>query len=217
MPLLTESFDLIRVINLPDRTDRYNEVTRQLQALGLEWKQGSVEVYAATRPTELAGFPSLGSRGCFMSHLGVLRDALHRGVENVLVLEDDCDVPSRNCAVVGEVALGLKNRDWQFVHLGHIAPIAPPPAGTPPLLIEFTGHLQNLHMYGVHRSALAPLVEYLEGCLVRPPGPCTWTARSPCFVPPILNSSPSSRSRRSLASEAPAATLPSEPSNLFQA
>jgi hypothetical protein len=25
-------------------------------------------------------------------------------------------------------------------------------------------------MYGVHRSALAPLVEYLEGCLVRPPG-----------------------------------------------
>ena len=39
MALLTDSFDLIRVINLPDRTDRYNEATRQLKALGLEWKQ----------------------------------------------------------------------------------------------------------------------------------------------------------------------------------
>jgi glycosyl transferase family 25 len=170
MPPLTESFDLIRVINLPDRTDRYKEVTRQLRALGLEWKQGSVEIYAATRPTKLAGFPSLGAHGCFMSHLGVLRDALRRDVESVLILEDDCDVPSSNCAAVGEVALGLKHRDWQFVHLGHIAPIPPPPSGSKPSLVEFPGHLQNLHMYGVHRSALAPLVEYLEGCLVRPPG-----------------------------------------------
>jgi hypothetical protein len=170
MALLTESFDLIRVINLPDRTDRFREVTRQLQALGLEWKQGSVEIYAATRPTELAGFPSLGARGCFMSHLGVLRDALDRGVESVLVLEDDCEVPARFNAAVGEVALGLKHRTWQFLHLGHIAPLPPPPSGAVPALVEFRGHLQNLHMYAVHRSALAPLVEYLEGCLVRPPG-----------------------------------------------
>jgi hypothetical protein len=170
MALLTESFDLIRVINLPDRTDRYSEVTRQLRALGLEWKQGRVELYTATRPTELAGFPSLGSHGCFMSHLGVLRDALDRGVESVLVLEDDCEVVSKNCAAVGDVALGLKDRRWQFVHLGHIAPVPAPPPGTAPTLVQFGGHLQNLHMYGVHRSALTPLVEYLEGCLVRPPG-----------------------------------------------
>jgi hypothetical protein len=170
MTLLTESFELIRVINLPDRTDRYKEVTRQMQALGLKWTQGSVEVYAATRPTELAGFPSLGAHGCFMSHLGVLRDALDRGVESVLVLEDDCDVPSRNCAAVGEVALYLKQRNWQFVHLGHIIPLSVQPSGTPPSLVEHAGPLQNLHMYGVHRSALEPLVEYLEGCLVRPPG-----------------------------------------------
>jgi glycosyl transferase family 25 len=170
MALLTESFDLIRVINLPDRTDRYAEVTRQLQALGLEWEQGSVELYAATRPTELAGFPSLGSHGCFMSHLGVLRDALDRDVESVLVLEDDCEVSARNCTIVGDVALGLKSRAWQFVHLGHIAPVPAPPADAKSTFLEFPGHLQNLHMYGVHRSALAPLVEYLEGCLVRPPG-----------------------------------------------
>ena len=170
MALLTESFDLIRVINLPDRTDRFREVTRQLQALGLEWVPGRVEIYAAQRPAELAGFPSLGAHGCFMSHLNVLRDALARGVESVLVLEDDCEVPTKYNAAIGDVALGLRNRNWQFVHLGHIAPIAGPQFGEQPALIEFRGHLQNLHMYGVHRSALPPLVEYLEGCLVRPPG-----------------------------------------------
>jgi glycosyl transferase family 25 len=170
MALLTESFDLIRVINLPDRTDRYNEATRQLHALGLDWKLGSVDLYAATRPTELAGFPSLGAHGCFMSHLNVLRDALHRGVESVLVLEDDCEVPLKNCRSVGDVALNLKTRPWQFVHFGHIAPVAPPLQDAAPTLLEFEGSLQNLHMYGVHRSALAALVEYLEGCIVRPPG-----------------------------------------------
>lgn len=170
MALLTESFELIRVINLPDRTDRYSEVTRQLKALGLAWRQGSVELYAATRPTELAGFPSLGAHGCFMSHLGVLRDALERGVESVLILEDDFEVPQKKSAAVGDVARGLRNRPWQFVHLGHIAPVPPPPPDAVPSLTEYPGSLQNLHMYGVHRSALAPLVEYLEGCLVRPPG-----------------------------------------------
>lgn len=170
MALLTETFDLIRVINLPDRIDRYGEVTRQLKALGLVWRQGSVEVYAARRPTELAGFPSLGAHGCFLSHLEVLRDALDRGVESVLILEDDFKVQSRKSAVVGDVALDLKHRPWQFVHLGHIAPVPPPLADAEPSLMEYRGSLQNLHMYGVHRSALPLLVEYLEGCLVRPPG-----------------------------------------------
>jgi glycosyl transferase, family 25 len=170
MALLTDSFDLIRVINLPDRTDRYSEVTRQLQALGLEWKQGSVEIYAATRPTELAGFPSLGAHGCFMSHLDVLREARDRGVESVLIVEDDCEVSARNIQSISRLAGTLSDREWHFAYLGHVAPLPPAPPGSQPSLIEYKDRLQTTHMYAVHRSVLEPLVEYLEGCLVRPPG-----------------------------------------------
>lgn len=168
MALLTETFDLIRVVNLPERTDRYAEITRQLQHLGLKWEQGSVELYSAKRPTELAGFPSLGAHGCFVSHLEILRDALRRNVETILIVEDDCEIPQKSCDVIGKLALSARLRDWHFLYLGHVAPFAP--SSSPPALIEYKGVLQTTHMYGVRRSVLAPLVEYLEGCLVRPPG-----------------------------------------------
>lgn len=174
MALLTDSLALIRVINLPERKDRYAEVTRQMKDLGLTWKQGSVELYSAKRPTDLAGFPSLGAHGCFMSHLEILRDALHRNVESVLVIEDDCEIPPKSCALIGDLATKMTDDDWHFLYFGHVAPLPAPIAAPAPgaqfQVVAYDGALQTTHMYAVRRSALAPLVEYLEGCLVRPPG-----------------------------------------------
>jgi len=166
VPVLSDSFGLVRVINLPDRTDRYREVSRQLRDLGMGFG-GNVELYAATRPTELRGFNSLGARGCFLSHLEILRDALDRGVESVLVMEDDCEVSATNAAVIARVAEETKGRTWGFVYLGHIVPSV---EDARPGLVEFDGPLQTTVLYGVHREVLGPLVEYLEGCLTRPPG-----------------------------------------------
>lgn len=45
-------------------------------------------------PKEAEKFPTIGTRGCFMSHLGVLRDAIQAGLEGILILEDDVNFAS---------------------------------------------------------------------------------------------------------------------------
>ncbi len=167
MPLLRDSFELIRVINLPDRKDRYGEMTQQLADLGMSFEPGKVELYVATRPTETAGFNSLGERGCFTSHLEILRDARDRGVESVLVLEDDVEVLPRDVEEIGRVAAGVAGRQWGFVYLGHkIVGTGVSDGG----LVVCDEPLQTTHCYAVHRDALGQVVDYLESCLKRPPG-----------------------------------------------
>lgn len=167
MRLLSDSFELIRVINLPDRKDRYREMTQQLTDLGISFVPGKVELYVATRPTENAGFNSLGERGCFTSHLEILRDARDRGVESVLVLEDDVEVLPKDAQEIGRVAAGLAERPWGFAYLGHKVESTGMSDGGLAVCDE---PLQTTHCYAVHRDVLGPVVDYLERCLERPPG-----------------------------------------------
>lgn len=50
-----------------------------------------MRIFPAIRPDDAAGFPSVGTRGCFLSHLGVLRQAVEAGAQAVLICEDDLD------------------------------------------------------------------------------------------------------------------------------
>jgi hypothetical protein len=167
MARLNDMFGLIRVINLRERQDRLREVTAQLGALGLGFEPGKVELYEATRPTDPGGFDSLGARGCYTSHLEILRDARDRGVESVLVMEDDCEILPRNVARLEALLRELKARAWSFAYLGHIVPM---PAGMQAGWQEYAGPVQTTHLYAVHRSALSGVVDYLEACLTRPGG-----------------------------------------------
>jgi hypothetical protein len=167
MARLNECFKLIRVINLRERKDRLRELTAQLAALGIGFELGKVELYEATRPTDPGGFDSLGARGCYTSHLDILRDARDRGVENVLVMEDDCEILPRNVARLEAMLDELKDRAWGFAYLGHIVPMA---AGSEAGWQEYAGPVQTTHLYAIHRSALPGVVDYLEACLTRPGG-----------------------------------------------
>ncbi|SNT24027.1 Glycosyltransferase family 25 (LPS biosynthesis protein) [Granulicella rosea] len=166
MPL-SDYFSLTRVINLADRKDRYGEIEQQLKLLGMPFAPGKVEVFAAQRPTEAAGFPGIGVYGCFLSHLAILKDARDRGVESVLVIEDDLEVGAEDRARLVELMERSKDARWGVLHLGHIQEL--PPVDEP-RLIPFDGPVQTAHLYAIHRDVLPPLIEYLEGCLVRPPG-----------------------------------------------
>jgi glycosyl transferase family 25 len=70
------------VINIPHRTDRRREVEDQLTSVG--W---TAEIFPAVKPDEPGPFPSTGARGCFMSHLAVLRSAA--GHDRLILIEDD--------------------------------------------------------------------------------------------------------------------------------
>ncbi len=166
MSTLSETFPLIRVVNLPDRKDRRREISQQLDALDSPFEPGRVEVYSALRPAELAGFPSLGARGCFMSHLEILRDAHARNVEAVLVLEDDLEVPPAEIPRLAALLSSL-SEPWGILYPGHIQTVEPVPV---PRWLAFDGPLGTSHCYAVHRTALPELIGYLEACLTRSPG-----------------------------------------------
>jgi GR25 family glycosyltransferase involved in LPS biosynthesis len=74
----------IFVINLEHRTDRRRAMEKELSKIG--W---NAEFFPAIRPAEAADFPSIGARGCFLSHLAVLRRASETEARRLILVEDD--------------------------------------------------------------------------------------------------------------------------------
>lgn len=164
-PHLFDTFDRICIINLPERTDRRRAVTRELQRQGMAVDGGRVRFFAAIRPAGPAGFPNTGARGCFLSHLEVLRQARADGVQRLLVLEDDA-MFTAELGRAASLGIVLERTDWHLAYPGHAQPAQPGP------LIWRTSRepLVGTHCYAVHHSALEGIVEYLQACLHRPAG-----------------------------------------------
>jgi GR25 family glycosyltransferase involved in LPS biosynthesis len=57
---------------------------RELKRVG--W---SAEFFPAIRPDGADNFPSVGARGCFLSHLALLKLAISRQLSSITILEDD--------------------------------------------------------------------------------------------------------------------------------
>lgn len=73
-------FDKIFYINLDHRTDRKEEIERELDNMGL---LSNAERHSAFY------FPSIGGVGCGRSHIDILKKARDRGYSQILILEDD--------------------------------------------------------------------------------------------------------------------------------
>jgi glycosyl transferase family 25 len=149
------------VINLAHRTDRRAEMESQLRSVG--W---TGEFFAAIRPREAAGFPSIGARGCFLSHLAVLRTARERGVSKLIILEDDLDFAAGFKVRWDDLQAKLDSIEWSITYAGHMLPAAP--AGLH-LLPPTTG-VQCAHFVVIHRNAIATLIDNLEMISNRRPG-----------------------------------------------
>lgn len=105
-------FDIIRIINLPERTDRRREMERELAALGLSGDP-RVAFFPATRPNDAGPFGSIGARGVYQSQLAILREAAMRGC-SVLILEDDC-------AFAPNAAVFDFGENWDIFYGGYYA------------------------------------------------------------------------------------------------
>lgn len=175
VPLL-ELVDRCFVINLPERTDRRSEITAQLAQVGLldtsRPDSGKVEFFRAIRPSTPAGFPSVGARGAFLSHLEVLRVSVARGYRAVLVLEDDVLFTRAFRAGQGRIAALLACRPWDLVQLGYYTLEGgfDPFHSDEPGLIAFEGEVLGAHCYLVHGAHMPRLVEFLVGLSEGPVG-----------------------------------------------
>ena len=160
-----QSFDRICIINLPERADRRREVTRELARLDVAVDGERVRFIAGIRPDGPGDFPSIGARGCYLSHLKTLKQAQADGVQRLLVLEDDVmfTPAMREAAPLAEA---IRGEGWQLAYPGHVQPPLPGP-----LRWERTdAPLVCAHCYAVQGSALPLIVDDLEACLARPAG-----------------------------------------------
>ena len=165
MSHLLADFDQVRIINLVDRADRRREIIAQLDRVG--GLAPNIAFFAAHRPADAAGFPSIGARGCFHSHLDVLRAARDSGARNLLILEDDVDFtrdgPERLSSLIPE----LFQTRWDFFYGAH-----PLEANDRPALAEIPPQepVATTSFVAVGGDVIAPFIEFLEGVLTRPPG-----------------------------------------------
>jgi hypothetical protein len=159
------------LINRADRPDRLRACKRNMARIG--WTMPT-EVWPAVIAAEARGFPSAAVRGCFLSHLGVLREARRLGLARVLILEDDCDLDATAIN-----AIGLLNASyWELAYLGHNQELTP----TQPFsACDAERRVLCLHCYAVDASVLGLLVGFFESCIDRS------NERSPAYPDGALN------------------------------
>jgi len=163
-------FDRTYVINLEQRTDRKREMLENFARLGIAPEASSIHFFPAIRPDSPAGFRTLGARGCFLSHLGVLKDAQQRGLDRILIFEDDLDFTPDFASRVDDVVTALQQTSWGVFYGGHEVPsFRPTETRTLHVIPQELGVICN-HFIGFSKPHIGKLVDYLEAMLERESG-----------------------------------------------
>jgi len=169
-------FERIYVLNLPERADRRREIEAQLRRFGLSLHAEPVRLFRAVRPADAGPFPSVGARGCFMSHLGMLQEAARDGLGSVLILEDDLDFAPDAEVRLPQTLRTLQGHDWSVFYGGYELPeagnaaAAEPP--TPSALRQLAAPeaVRTTHFIALRGAAIAEAARFLEAVAARPPG-----------------------------------------------
>jgi glycosyl transferase, family 25 len=171
-PSLSDIFDCIYVINLPERTDRRDEIAEQLKSIGLAFDGDRVVLFPAIRPDSMGGFPSVGARGCFLSHLGVLKDANERGLGKILIIEDDFNFSNNFLTSFKYLPGDLIKFEWDIFYGGALNIL-------PDNLRLVTGGVRELpsecpvmgtHCIAIDGVTISLIISYFEKMLKRQPG-----------------------------------------------
>ncbi len=168
--ILRDLFERIFVINLAERQDRRNEIADQLALVGLTFEDPLVELFPAVRPADRGDFPSIGARGCFMSHLGIIERAVGLGLTRILILEDDMDWTRVITNISGEDLRLLTETDWHFLHGGQVTG---PPKEASPFGMKRLDPKESLlcsHFIGLRGEIIQKAFPYLKDMLAREPG-----------------------------------------------
>jgi hypothetical protein len=136
-----------------------------LSSLGLDRASAGIRVFAAAQFAEPAGFPSIGVRGCYMSHLTLIEHCAQSG-KSAMIFEDDVHFNLDGLERSPSLAEQVANQHWDIIYFGNVLTLVP---GSVALEL-FTGELPCLHWYGISPSFAARLAPYLRDSLKRETG-----------------------------------------------
>jgi hypothetical protein len=158
------------IINLPYRNDRRREISDQLAKIDLSFDHPQVSLFPAFRPDEPAGFPTIGARGCFLSHLGVLRATAAANQDRVLICEDDLDFAPDLISKLDRLTNELDRKEWSIFYGGYEGTL-PAQRGLDEIeTLDPSTPLICAHFYAVREPALSKLIDYLEAIISREAG-----------------------------------------------
>lgn len=163
---LLDFFDKAYIINLPQRTDRKKTILQEVKKLGPD-PHGKVELFPAIAPREAAGFPSRGARGCFQSHLAVIRHARKNNLKNVLILEDDLRISEYFAANHDRVMDQLAGSRYGMIYFGHAMWFGETKKFS---FITYPNNIITTHFLGISAGIFDRLIDFLETVESRPPG-----------------------------------------------
>ncbi|MCB1387804.1 MAG: hypothetical protein KDK12_01395 [Rhodobacteraceae bacterium] len=169
---LLDTFGHLVILNLPERTDRRRGIEAELSKAGLSLDHPAVTLFPALRPAEAAGFPSIGARGAFQSHLAVMEMMLREGWQRLLVLEDDMAFAPGALPRLPALAAALAGRDWSlfYGHPGDLPDRTPAPDAQGLIALPPDLGLIQLHFLGLTREAVSVLLPELRAMPDRPEG-----------------------------------------------
>lgn len=162
MSRLTQHFERIAVISLPEREERRIRLQKNLletklaQPGELHW----VEAIDGRRENIPAWWKSgAGAWGCRLTHLRVLRQAQEQNLESVLILEDDVVFHPRSHDWLSALMPHLPE-DWGQLYLGGEYSESPLETQSP-LILQSQGIVRT-HAYAVHHTLYDQLIEVIE-------------------------------------------------------
>jgi GR25 family glycosyltransferase involved in LPS biosynthesis len=160
-------FDRIYIINLPERTDRLKQTIVELKKVGVEIDDGKVIVFPAIKPSDPQDFPSIAVRGCFESHLSVLKLVQEQNFKNVLIIEDDILFVKNFKLLEETIVEQLYNKNWGFVYFGHVEDSNNNDSF---ILEKYSKPVLTTAFYAVNSNIFNSLISFLEIVKKRPNG-----------------------------------------------
>ena len=146
-------FSDVFVINQISRVDRAREVSEELRKIGCD----RFTLFKAVEPADVSGPGVIPDRRlrrmcCTLSHLSVLKQAKERGLESVLIFEDDAVFEDDFLEHLPATLSFLNSTPWDMFYFGinHVNP----PLNTSIENIKKVTHGYTLHAYAIHSRFL---------------------------------------------------------------
>ena len=171
MNTLTSFFDQIYIINLASRQDRRREMIEQLIKVGVDLRNERVRFFDAISPDDRGEFPSVGAKGCFMSHSAVLSEAVRKRYKRIAIFEDDLNFEDNFGPRFQNVTARLAEQGWGMFYGGHHGlDVITNNADDVITVLPASLPVQTAHFIALNSTTIERAAEYLERIAQRSAG-----------------------------------------------